>query len=87
MSDSANTTAPSDHPRKRVRVRSRHRRSSTYNQLGIGRRDIIVGAILLVVIMLALVWVVYSFYVKNSGMGSDSGVVTVPEDTHESTRF
>jgi hypothetical protein len=55
--------------------------------LGIGRRDIIVGAILLVVIMLALVWVVYSFYVKNSGMGSDSGVVTVPEDTHESTRF
>ena len=87
MSDLANTTAPSDQPRKRARVRSKHRHFSKYNQLGIGRRDIIIGSIIFIVVGLALVWAVYSFYIKDSGSGPDSGAVSVPEDTRDSTRF
>jgi hypothetical protein len=87
VSDTANTTAPSDQPRQRVRVRRKHCHFSTYNQFGISRRDIVVGSIIFILLGAALVWGVYSFYIKGSGIGSDSGAVAVPEDSHESARF
>ena len=87
VSDIANTTGPSDQPRKRVRVRRKHYRVSAYSQLGISRRDIIVGSIILIVLGAALVWGVYSVYSKASGIGSDSGGVMVPDDSHEAVRY
>jgi hypothetical protein len=85
-SDMANATAPSDHPRRRVRVRRKHYRSSAYNQFGISRRDLVVGTVIFIVLGAALVWGVYTFCIKGSGFASDSGDVTVPE-SGESTRF
>jgi len=86
-SDIANTTAPSDQPRKRVRVRRKHRHFSTYNQFGLSRKDIIAGSIIFIVVSAAIVWAVYSFCIRGSGAGSDSDAVTVPEESHESARF
>jgi len=70
-----------------VRVRSKRHHFSTYNQFGISRRDIIVSSIVFIVLGAALAWGVYSFCIKGSGIGSDSGAVMVPEDSHESARF
>ncbi len=87
-SNIANTTASSDQPRKRVRVRSKHRHFSTYNQFGIGRKDLIIGWIILIVLGAALVWAVYSYCIRDSGMGSEPGPVAVPDGSGgDSTRF
>jgi hypothetical protein len=86
-SDIADRTAPSGQPQKRVRVRRKRHHFSTYNQFGVSRRDVIAGSIILILLGAALVWGVYSFFIKGSGFGSDAGAVVVPEDSHESARF
>jgi hypothetical protein len=35
----------------------------------------------------ALVWAVYTFFIKDSGIRPDSNVVTVPDGSYESARF